>query len=85
MSIIIDDSLREQFRSPAEFINGSRTVGSLSAGFVRHECEQRVRRSPTICDDAHGDVIGSNAQGFRKKMAREATCFEGDWERASRA
>ena len=84
MSVFLDDTLRDQFRSVTEFIDEDVTVGSLTAGFVRHECEQRVRRSPNTQDDAHGDVIGPQRGALLNKMARAAICAEGDWETARR-
>jgi hypothetical protein len=84
MPVILDDELVHQFRSVWEYIDKRRTVGSLTAGFVR-SCEQLVRRSPTATDDAHGDVIGPNRGSLKTRMAREAVCPEGEWEDARRA
>jgi hypothetical protein len=85
MSVYLDDTLRDQFRSPDEYIDGDVTLGCLPAGFYRLECEQCVRRSPTVVDEAHGDVIGPERGALLKRMARAAACYEGEWALARRS
>lgn len=85
MSVYLNDTLEDQFRTVDEFIDAEITVGSLTAGFVRDPCNQKVRRRPTTIDDAHGDVIGPETGSILKKLARSAVCAEGDWAAARRA
>jgi hypothetical protein len=79
MSVYLDDTLRDQFRTPLEFVDDAITIGSITAGFMRDPCQQIVRRAPTTTDDAHGDVIGPERGSILKRMARQAVCIEGTW------
>jgi hypothetical protein len=74
MSVVLDDTLREQGRSAASLLDDqSQFVGvvALQAGFVRTE-EQKIRRSPTESEPAHGGVIGRKNPGRRKRFAEQA-------------
>jgi hypothetical protein len=53
--------------------------------FLLDDCSQeRIDRTPTAVESAHGDVVGPDTDGIKKKMARHAVCVEGTWEDAAR-
>jgi len=72
MSVAIEDRLNELKREP-ESILDSKPSGyglvSLTARQVREE-EQRIERSPTDEELAHGDVWGKKTEGRRRRFAR---------------
>jgi hypothetical protein len=89
MSVVLDDALRADGRSPLDLIDERVTAGSFTAGFVRNECKEGVVRKPEADEPAHGNVVGTrkgSAEEKRKRdrLAREAACVEGDWEAARR-
>ncbi len=85
MSVYVEDTLTALGRGPEEFLTDLRAVGSLQTGFLHHECEQAVERSPEVDEPAHASVVGSDRKGLLKKMAIAACCIESNWETASGA
>jgi hypothetical protein len=71
MSVALGDTLAALDREPESIITGHAEFGvvSLTAGFVRNEEEQTVRRSQTDEEPAHGDVIGEKTPARRKRFA----------------
>lgn len=83
MSVVLGDALAADGRTPSDLVSELRTVASLTAGFVR-SCDQVVVRDPIDNEPAHGNVVGPDSRGLRKKLACEASCVEGEWESAKR-
>jgi len=70
MSIVLGDTLAELNRDPRSILPPGRDdfgVVALSAAAVRAEC-QRVIRSETDEEPAHGDVYGEKTAGRRKRF-----------------
>lgn len=89
LSVHLGDTLAAQGRDPHELIDDRRSVGNLSTGFVRTECDKEVARTPKRDEPpelAHGSVIGEEKRKTMTRMAQAAVCIEhgGDWERARR-
>lgn len=73
MSIVLDDTLRDDGREPSAIIEGRRDFGlvALTARQVR-DIEQRVIRSATEDEPAHGDVWGEKPGAVRRRLASAA-------------
>lgn len=73
MSIVLEDTLRALDREPASVLQGRPGYGlvALTAEQVR-EAEQRVVRSPTPEEPAHGDVWGTKTPSRRRHFAQLA-------------
>lgn len=73
MSVSLGDTLEEHRLTPEDLVaqHPDTYVAAITAQFARGE-QQRLRRSRTKEDIAHGDVIGDKAPRRRKRFAKAA-------------
>jgi len=86
-SVILGDTLAEQGRDPRDLLEDRRSVGALTAAFLRDDCQRELVRTPKVDEPqelAHGSSIGEEKRKTMTKMAQAAACIEhgGDWEKA---
>lgn len=73
MSVSLEDTLADNGLGPDDLVAALNDtyVAAITAELAREE-QQRLRRSPTNDDIAHGDVIGEKPVGRRKRLASAA-------------
>lgn len=73
MSVSLEDTMQSHDLTPADLVakHPGTCVAAVSAKFARDE-EQRLRRSATEEDVAHGEVLGDKPHGRRKRFAKAA-------------
>jgi hypothetical protein len=80
MSVILGDTLAALDRDPLDLHErfypsdpANWGVARLEAGCVVDSGPQEVRRSPTVDERAHGDVVGAKGGGQRKRLKKCAS------------
>ena len=78
MSVVLDDTLAALGRQPdalpvdTPWADESWGVACLEVGFLRHEEDQELRRTPEPDERAHGDVRGTKNPKRRKRLKAHA-------------
>ena len=79
MSVVLGDTLAGLHRVPEElpadtvWASDEWGVAALQAGFVRHQEDQELLRTPKDDELAHGDVRGKKGHNRRRRLKKHAT------------